>query len=145
GGARHRRGAGRAPREAARRQPGRASVGAPPPATFRYSAMNMRPELRDRALARAAEVLEPVARSSRVLESIAWPRSVEHAFFDAHAEKLPHPAYDLDRARARRNVEDLTALSREMAGDHPMLDWLRALCGSYLDANRMILAVGTRD
>jgi uncharacterized protein (TIGR02421 family) len=104
----------------------------------------MRPELRDRALARAAEVLEKVSRSSRVLESIAWPRSVERAFFDANACELPVPSYTLDRDAAEANIAALGVLEKELAGDHPLLTWLRSLCGSYLDANRMILAVGTR-
>src|SRR5437016_6032131 len=107
--------------------------------------MKMRPELRDRALARAAEVLEPVAKSSRVLESIAWPRSVERAFFAAGATKLPEPVYSLDRAGAEENIAALSALAEELAGEHPMLAWLRALVGSYIDANRMIVAVGTRE
>ncbi len=105
----------------------------------------MRPELRDRALARAAEVLEPVARSSRVLEAIAWPRSVEHAFFAANAQALPVPVYALDREAARANLLALAELAPHLEGDHPMLGWLRAVCGSYVDANRMILAVGTRE
>src|SRR5262245_13644151 len=103
----------------------------------------MRPELRDRALALAAEVLEPVARSSRVLEAIAWPRSVERAFFAANAEKLPQPSYVLDADSANRNIEALRALREELAGEHPLLDWLRSLCDSYIDANRMILTAGT--
>jgi uncharacterized protein (TIGR02421 family) len=107
--------------------------------------MPMRPELRDRALARAASVLEPVARSSRLLDAIAWPRRVERAFFAANAEVQPEPVYELDRDLARANIEALQAAALDLGGDHPLLSWLRAVCASYIDANRMILAVGTRE
>jgi uncharacterized protein (TIGR02421 family) len=106
--------------------------------------MPLRPELRDRALDRAAAVLDPIARSSRLLESIAWPREVEHAFFEAKAERLPQPTYAVDTRRAHENVAAVEALERELEGDHPILAWLRALCRSYGDANRMLLGVGTR-
>jgi uncharacterized protein (TIGR02421 family) len=106
--------------------------------------MVLRPELRDRALDRAAEVLEPITRSSRLLDSIGWPRKVERAFFAAGGERLPEPEYDVDVDRARENVAALVGLDEELAGDHPILAWLRALCRSYADANRMLLAVGTR-
>lgn len=106
--------------------------------------MSLRPELRDRALDRAAAVLEPIARSSRLLESIAWPRKVERAFFAADAERLPEPEYEVDADRARDNLAALARLEDELEGDHPVLAWLRALCRSYGDANRMILGVGTR-
>ena len=106
--------------------------------------MSLRPELRDRVLERAAAVLEPIARSSRLLESIAWPRKVERAFFAAGAERLPEPVYEVDEKRARENGAAVEKLEAELAGDHPILAWLRALCRSYGDANRMLLGVGTR-
>jgi uncharacterized protein (TIGR02421 family) len=105
----------------------------------------MRPEDRDRALDRAAAVLDSVSRSSRLLESIAWPGAVEHAFFAAGAQKLPEPTYAIDREAALANIEALAALESELAGEHPLLVWLRALARSYGDANRMLLAVGSRD
>jgi uncharacterized protein (TIGR02421 family) len=101
--------------------------------------------LRDRALERAAEALEPVARSSRVLEAIAWPRRVERAFFAAGAERLPEPEYAVDRGAAVGNLAALRSIERELEGDDPVLAWLRALVASYADANRMILAAGTRE
>jgi uncharacterized protein (TIGR02421 family) len=107
--------------------------------------MPMRPELRDRALARAASVLEPVARSSRLLDAIAWPRRVERAFFAANAEVQPDPVYEVDRDLARANIAALETAAADLQGDHPLLAWLRAVCASYVDANRMILAVGTRE
>lgn len=106
--------------------------------------MSLRPELRDHALERATAVLEPVARASRLLESIAWPRSVERAFFDADCARLPTPEYAIDTDAARENVAAVTRLEEELSGDHPILAWLRAICRSYGDANRMLLGVGTR-
>jgi uncharacterized protein (TIGR02421 family) len=103
----------------------------------------MRAEMRDRLLERAVAVLDPVSKSSRLLECIAWPRSVERAFL-ADPTKLPEPKYTVDRPRAEENLLALAELEKELQGDHPLIAWLRALTHSYRDANRMILAVGTR-
>lgn len=100
---------------------------------------------RDRYLARALEVLEPIAAKTRFLESIAWPRSVEDAFFRAGGERLPEPTYAIDRALHQEAADAAAKLASELAGEHVLLRWLRDQCESFVDANRMLLAVGTRD
>ena len=105
--------------------------------------MQMPAEIRDRALARATPVLDAAAKGSRLLEALAWPRAVEDAFFAGGASAIPQITYGIDRARAKQHVADLEALERTLTGDHPLFVWLRALSRSLLDANRMLLAVGT--
>jgi uncharacterized protein (TIGR02421 family) len=107
--------------------------------------MTMRPETRDLLLRRAADVLDDVGRSTRLLEVLAWPRHVEHAFFERDAEVLPAPSYDVDRDEAARRIDALNAFMGELDGDHVLLRWLRSICASFVSANRMLLAMGTRD
>ena len=105
----------------------------------------MRPEMRDSLLARAASVLDDVGRSTKLLDVLAWPRHVEQAFFAARAEALPEPTYDIDRREAGRRIATLEAFVVELAGDHVLLRWLRTVCTSFINANRMLLALGSRD
>ncbi|MFO0658315.1 MAG: DUF1704 domain-containing protein [Polyangiaceae bacterium] len=104
----------------------------------------MRADLRDRALERASVVLEPVSKDARLLDLIAWPRNLEEEFFSSGCSKLPKPSYDIDRQRAEKHIEALKDLSRELAGDHLLFRWLRSICDSYISANKMLLAVGTK-
>ena len=106
--------------------------------------MEMSAEIRDRALERASPVLVAAAKGSGLLEALAWPRAAEEAFFASGASSLPQVTYAIDRARAERHVAELAALERALPGDHPLFVWLRALSRSLLDANRMLLATGTR-
>ena len=107
--------------------------------------MEMSRETRDRALERATPVLDAAAKGSRLLEAIAWPRTVEHEFFSADAEELPRAVYAIDRDRASRHIQELAALEAHLTGDHPLFVWLRGLARSFIDANRMLLGVGTRE
>ena len=103
----------------------------------------MRAELRDEALARVSRVLEPVTKAPRLLDTLTWPQAVERAFFAGGADALPEVTYDIDRVRCEANLVALADLDRELAGDHPLLTWLRALVRSHGDTNRMLLAIGT--
>ncbi|HEX7601339.1 MAG TPA: maleylacetoacetate isomerase [Polyangiaceae bacterium] len=103
------------------------------------------PEKRDAILARVLEVLEPIASGTRLLEDIAWPRSVEKEFFAGGAQKLPVINYAIDRAPIDDAIVALTALHTELEGEHPLLRFLRRQCESFLDAQRLLLAVGTKD
>ncbi|MBK6692257.1 MAG: maleylacetoacetate isomerase [Myxococcales bacterium] len=106
---------------------------------------DLSPDARDAILTRALEVLEPIAQRTRFLESIGWSREVEEAFFAANAERLPEPSYDIDTSFCEESIANATALLGELQGDHVLLRWLRDQCESFIDANRMLLAVGTRD
>jgi maleylacetoacetate isomerase len=98
---------------------------------------------RDATLERARAVLEPIAAKTRVLEAIAWPRSVEHAFFARGASELPEPEYAIDRAAASDALVALGDLRRTLEGEHPLHAWLRRQCDSFIAAQRLLLAVGT--
>ncbi len=100
---------------------------------------------RDALLERARAVLEPIAAKTRVLEAIAWPRSVERAFFDGGAKELPQPEYAIDRGAAEDALVALGDLRRTLDGEHPLHAWLRRQCDSFSAAQRLLLAVGTPD
>lgn len=108
---------------------------------------NSVPELRgfdrDALLEKARATLQPIAASTRVLEAIAWPRSVETDFFAHDAKQLPEPTYAIDRKRAEDAIDALNALRKDLEGDHPVHAWLRRQCDSFLGAQRLLLAVGT--
>lgn len=106
---------------------------------------DMSAEMRDRALSRTLEVLEPIAGRMRFLESIAWPREVEEAFFAANATQLPAPTYKIDTAFHEQAIASAGKLLQELQGEHVLLRWLRDQCESFIDASRMLMAVGTRD
>lgn len=104
----------------------------------------MYPELRDAVLARAAEVISSATAHTRLLDAIAWPRSVEREFFASNASVLPKPSTEVDRDRVQESVRALDDLERELAGDHVLLHWLRSLARSHRDAFRLVLAMGTK-
>jgi uncharacterized protein (TIGR02421 family) len=104
----------------------------------------MHTEHRDALLALASRVFEEVANKTRLLDSIQWPRSTEQAFFEKNAEALPAPSYNIDVSAAHANLTALQTLEHKLAGDDPLLEYLRKISSSYAAANRMLLAVGTR-
>lgn len=99
---------------------------------------------RDALLERAAQCFDEVASKTRLLDGIQWSQATELAFFAAHASELPTPTYDIDEGAARQNIERLNDLQRDLQGHDPLLVYLRTIAASYLDANEMLLAVGTR-
>lgn len=82
----------------------------------------------------------------RLLEAIAWPRSVEERFFASGARALPEVEYEVDRDAMNARVAELDALHDTLpeAGD-PIGKWLRATVASMRDANRLVLAAGTAE
>jgi uncharacterized protein (TIGR02421 family) len=100
---------------------------------------------RDAYLDRVRDVLGPIAGRVRFLDTIGWKREVEEEFFEHKARRLPKPTYAIDKDRWEEAIATLEALHGELAGEHVLLDWLRATVRSFIDAHRMLLAVGTRD
>jgi uncharacterized protein (TIGR02421 family) len=106
---------------------------------------HMRPEQRDAYLAKATDVLTPLTRKLRFLETIGWSRAIEEEFFAKGACTLPQPRYEFDREHAKAAIPALERLHDDLLGEHVMLDWLRATVRSFVDAYRMLLAIGTTD
>lgn len=106
---------------------------------------DMRPELRDRYITRVHEVLEPISGQMRLLEAIAWPRAAEEEFFSSGASRLPQIEATPDRDTANAAIAALSGLLHELDADHVLVEWLRAQVQSFIDAYRMLLAVGTRN
>ena len=102
--------------------------------------------------ARILAQLETVSRtlaakrgSARLLADIAWPRDVEESFFAHHAGRLPEPRYAVDRDALEGRAKALESNASELDGDDVVTNWLRATLQSFADANRLMLAIGTRD
>jgi len=95
-------------------------------------------------LARAAQVFEHVSKGTNVLDALQWPRAVEERFFAARCEKLPEPEYDVDRERARQNVIACDELAMTLDVSDPIQRWLTQVARSYGDANRLLLAIGSK-
>lgn len=105
----------------------------------------MEPGRRDAILTRASEVFSHAGAQVRLLDAIAWPRSVERAFFASGASELPRPENTVDREKVEASLANLSALSAELSGEHVMLGWLRELCRSHIDAHRLVLAIGSKE
>lgn len=92
--------------------------------------------------------VEAVTRSdqkTRVLEAIAWPKEVEAGFFAAGGEALPEVTYTVDRGPLNARVRSLDAAARSLPEDDVVGTWLRRVLASMRDANRLLLALGTKD
>lgn len=95
-------------------------------------------------LERVAEALTRLRSKGNLLDDIAWPRSVEEAFFASQCRKLPTPTYDIDRDALEDENVRLGALAETCAGDEPISVFLRGAVLSAVDRNRMLLAAGTK-
>lgn len=83
-------------------------------------------------------------KGAQLLAEIAWPRNVEDEFFAKGADQLPKVTYDVDRNALEDRVATLSTLEKSLRGEDLVLEWLRSTVKSYLDANRLMLAIGTK-
>ena len=104
----------------------------------------MTKEKRLEILARASDVFERVSKETHVLDALQWPRSVEEKFFAAQCKELPEPVYDVDRERATKNAIACDELAMTLDVQEPVQRWLTQVARSYGEANRMLLAIGTK-
>lgn len=79
-----------------------------------------------------------------LLETIAWPRSVERDFFAANAEKLPDPPTPAPNPALEERLARLDALDAELKGDGALEELLRARVHSHRLGTRLALAAGTK-
>ncbi len=104
---------------------------------------DMRPDLRDRVLKIVLDRVDPIAKQMRLLNAIAWPRELEEQFFAQGKSKLPEPRYEFDRGQAEMAIAELASVLPLLQGEHVFLQWLHRTTESFIDAYRLILAVGT--
>lgn len=102
---------------------------------------------RHRALLASVRPLaeESSARRTRLLEAIAWPRDVEERFFARGARELPAVTYVVDRDGHEARIAEVKAALDAVDGDDPVAEWVRRCLQSIIDANRLVLAVGTTE
>jgi uncharacterized protein (TIGR02421 family) len=101
---------------------------------------------RDRSLEAiklAAPIFDKVASRTRLLDALNWPREIEERFFAKGASALPEVKYEIDRARIEENVAALEGLAMTLDVGDPIQRWLVDVSRSYLDGNRLLLAIGT--
>ncbi len=99
----------------------------------------------ERILAEVAKVLDVVAKKTTLLTAIGWSQEVEHAFFASGAREMPVVSYNVDKAGAQARMQELTTLEKSIEGDSPLARWLRATVHSFVDGNRLLLAIGSRE
>lgn len=84
-------------------------------------------------------------KGGKLLAEIAWPRRVEEEFFDRGEDQLPKITYSVDRDGIEERISRLAAIEKTLGGDdEPITAWLRSTVKSYIDGNRLMLSVGTR-
>jgi uncharacterized protein (TIGR02421 family) len=96
------------------------------------------------AIERAVPLFETVARNTRLLDALNWPREIEERFFADEGRELPAVEYAVDRERANTQVRELESFAMTLDVADPIQRWLIEVARSYADANRMILASGTK-
>ena len=94
---------------------------------------------------RASPILREAAKKTSLLGAIAWPVEVEERFFAAKAARLPDPKYEIDRATIEARLETLRELERSIAVNDEITGWLARTTHSFIDGNRLLLALGTRE
>ncbi len=82
---------------------------------------------------------------TRVLEAIAWPRSVEERFFAQEAQALPEVSYEVGPDALTGQVEALMAIAAEIDGDDPVALWAKANVQSMIDGCRLVQSMGTTE
>lgn len=96
------------------------------------------------AIGRAVPLFEQVAGKTRFLDALAWPPEVEEQFLSNEGREMPVVAYEVDRDRANSQVRELESFAMTLDVADPIQRWLVDCARSYADANRMLLAVGTK-
>jgi uncharacterized protein (TIGR02421 family) len=96
-------------------------------------------------LDRVSRALAAQKRRGSLLDLLAWPRSVEEAFFASGASKLPEVEHRVDRAGLESTIADLEGVAKSLDGDEPVAAWLRRSIESKISESRMLLAVGTAE
>jgi uncharacterized protein (TIGR02421 family) len=81
----------------------------------------------------------------RILDAIAWNRSVEERFFSKNATELPVVEYDQDHDGLEDRIALLQSTLTKIDGDEPVAVWARANIQSMIDACRLVLAMGTTE
>lgn len=83
-------------------------------------------------------------KGAQLLAKMAWPRRIEDEFFAGGEDQLPKVTYEVDRDKLEDRMSSLVALEKTLRSDEPILAWLTSTVQSYIDANRLMLALGTR-
>jgi len=96
-------------------------------------------------LERITPILKENAKSTKLLSAIAWPLEVEERFFADEASQLPEVRYEVDRDAAAERIRVLQALAATIDAEHDIANWLKSTVQSFIDGNRLLLALGTRE
>jgi uncharacterized protein (TIGR02421 family) len=96
-------------------------------------------------IALVSDALQNNVKKVRLLEQLAWPDAVEQQFFAKKANALPKVVYDLDRDGIATRIDTLVEIQKRIDGDDEIAEWLRGTVQSFIDGNRMLLALGTNE
>ncbi len=82
----------------------------------------------------------------KILENISWPAETEKAFF-SEFQKGNRPILKVDYPKSDFHSEEeiLTKLKKELSIEHPVHVYISETIDSYINAIRMIHAVGTKE
>lgn len=95
-------------------------------------------------LAELDSQLPALAKPIRVLKYLNWPDAIEQAFIDNWRAGRPAlPQVQLQIPDWQDEIAALEDFVKRCAGDDPILQFLRRTAGSYIEAGRMLMAVGT--
>lgn len=94
---------------------------------------------------RASPILREAAKKTSLLGAIAWPLEIEERFFASKGQRVPEPSYEVDRRAAEARVETLRDLERSLVGEDVVTSWLRRTTHSFIDGNRLLLAMGSAE
>ena len=98
-----------------------------------------------RLVQRTSQVLVEHRKKGHLLERIAWPRELEEQFFQSNGDTLPTVVYQVDRDGLQTHIRDLDEAVRSIDGDDAIAAWLRRVIQAQIDADRLLLAVGTTE
>jgi uncharacterized protein (TIGR02421 family) len=93
----------------------------------------------------ASDVFKFCSKKTKILAALAWKPEVAEEFFKKGESVPPNPTYSIDKKTYQDLLQMLKELEPKIAGNHPVLAWLRKTHESFTLGTKLLLELGTKN
>lgn len=92
----------------------------------------------------ASDVFKHCSKKTKILAALAWKPEIADEFFKRGESVTPNPTYAIDKKTYQDLLQTLKDLEPKIAGNHPVLAWLRKTHESFTLGTRLLLEIGNK-